>query len=76
MIFGFCISPSSYYKDEIRAAVRLIWERMKIIVEPSGAVPLAAVLSEEFRTLKGIQRVGVVLSGGSILINMASLADN
>jgi threonine dehydratase len=44
-------------------ATRTIWERMKIVVEPSGALPLAAILTEpaRFRGLK----VGIVISGGN-----------
>lgn len=45
-------------------AMRLIWERMKIVVEPSGAVPLAAVL-EHPQSFAG-RRVGVILSGGNV----------
>ncbi|HYE53878.1 MAG TPA: pyridoxal-phosphate dependent enzyme [Chitinophagaceae bacterium] len=48
---------------EIIAAMRLIWERMKIIVEPSGAVPLAAILKRG--ELKG-KKIGLILSGGNI----------
>jgi threonine dehydratase len=57
---------------EIVAAMRFIWERMKIIVEPSCAVPLAAVLkSKEKFTGK---RVGIILSGGNVdLENAAKL---
>ncbi len=49
---------------EIVSAMRLLWERMKIVVEPSGAVSLAGLLkkSKEFRN----QKVGVILSGGNI----------
>lgn len=51
-------------EDEIIAAMRLIWERMKIIIEPSCAVPLAAIFKEphHFRNKK----VGVILSGGNV----------
>lgn len=51
-------------EEEIIAAMRLIWERMKLIVEPSSAVTLAAILNtpQEF---KG-KRVGVILSGGNV----------
>jgi threonine dehydratase len=50
--------------DEIRATVKFLLLRLKILVEPSGAVPAAAVL---FRKLpKDIRSVGVVLSGGNI----------
>lgn len=52
--------------EQILAAMRLVWERMKIIIEPSAAVAVAAVLCDEFRSLTGISRVGVVLSGGNV----------
>jgi len=51
-------------ETEIIAAMRHIWERMKIIVEPSAAVPLAAALSGRV-DLAG-QRVGIILSGGNV----------
>ena len=51
---------------EIVAAMRLLWERAKLLVEPSSAVALAAVLTDEFRGLAGIERVGIVLSGGNV----------
>jgi len=50
--------------DSIIRAMRLIWERMKIVVEPSGAVPLAAVL-EHPGSFAG-RRVGLILSGGNV----------
>lgn len=49
---------------EIVGAMKLIWERLKIIVEPSCAVPLAAVLKNKER-FKG-QKVGIILSGGNV----------
>ena len=48
----------------IRKAMRLVWERMKIIVEPSGVVPLAAVL-EHPDSFRG-KRVGLIFSGGNV----------
>ncbi len=51
-------------ETSIRRAMRLIWDHLKIIVEPSGAVPLAALL--EGRLHLGHQKVGVILSGGNI----------
>jgi threonine dehydratase len=52
---------------EIRATIRFLLERMKILVEPSGAVALAAVL---FGMLpREIGSVGVVLSGGNVDID-------
>jgi threonine dehydratase len=50
-------------EDEIRATVRFLLERMKIFVEPSGAVAPAAVLFGKLPA--GVQRVGVVISGGN-----------
>jgi threonine dehydratase/serine racemase len=52
--------------EAIVTAMRLVWERAKIIIEPSSAVPVAAVLSDEFKKIKGINRVGIVLSGGNV----------
>ena len=49
---------------QIVEAMRLIWERMKIVIEPSSAVPLAAVLANS--TLFSGKRVGVILSGGNV----------
>jgi threonine dehydratase len=51
-------------EEEIIAAMRWIWERMKIIIEPSSAVAVAAVIKykEQF---KG-KRVGIILTGGNI----------
>ena len=48
----------------IIAAMRLIWERMKIVVEPSSAICLAALLQHPDQ-VRG-KRVGVILSGGNV----------
>jgi threonine dehydratase/serine racemase len=53
-------------EEEIIAAMRLSWERAKLLIEPSSAVAVAAVLSDEFRKIEGMKRVGVVLSGGNV----------
>jgi threonine dehydratase len=50
--------------DEIRAAVKFLLMRLKILVEPSGAVSAAAVLFKKLPP--GLGRVGVVLSGGNV----------
>lgn len=57
---------------EIISAMRLIWERLKIIVEPSAAVTFAAVLKakDQFRN----KNVGIILSGGNVdLVRAAKL---
>jgi threonine dehydratase len=51
-------------EDEIKAALRLVYERMKIIIEPSCAVPLAAVLKNA-HLFKG-KKVGIILTGGNV----------
>ena len=53
-------------EEEIVAAMRLAWERAKLLIEPSAAVAVAAVLSDTFRAIEGINRVGIVLSGGNV----------
>jgi threonine dehydratase len=53
-------------EEEIVVAMRLAWERAKLLIEPSSAVAVAAVLSEEFRALPGLRRVGIILSGGNV----------
>jgi threonine dehydratase len=51
-------------EDEIRHAVEFVQSRMKIVVEPSGAVPPAVVLSRKLP--EGIRRAGIVVSGGNV----------
>jgi threonine dehydratase len=51
-------------EEKIVEAMRMIWERMKIIIEPSSAVPLAAILENKVDA-KG-KRVGIILSGGNV----------
>ncbi len=49
---------------ELVEAMRLLFERMKLVVEPSGAAAFAAVLNERF-PVRG-KRIGIVLSGGNV----------
>jgi len=51
--------------DEAAEAVRFLLLRMKLLVEPSGAAPVAALLSNKIPNAKG-KKIGVVLSGGNI----------
>ena len=48
-------------------AMRMIWERMKIVVEPSAAVTLAAVL--EKKTIFSNSKTGIILTGGNVDLN-------
>lgn len=54
-------------EENIIKALRLIWERMKIVVEPSAAVTLAAII--EHNTYFTDKKVGLILSGGNVDIN-------
>lgn len=51
-------------EEEILRAMRLVWERMKIVIEPSAAVPLGALLRRPARFRD--QRIGIILSGGNV----------
>ncbi len=51
-------------EQEIVDAMQFIWERMKLVVEPSGAVSLAGVLSKQINLES--KRVGIIISGGNI----------
>ena len=51
-------------EDEIISSMKLIWERMKIICEPSCAVPLAAILKTK-KVFKN-KNVGIILTGGNV----------
>ncbi|HRX12152.1 MAG TPA: pyridoxal-phosphate dependent enzyme, partial [Draconibacterium sp.] len=51
-------------EEKIVEAMRMIWERMKIIIEPSSAVPLAAILEGKIEIQN--KKVGIILSGGNL----------
>lgn len=51
-------------EDSIREAMRVIWERMKLVVEPSAAVPLACMM-ENPKEFSG-KKIAVILSGGNV----------
>ncbi|MET4690987.1 threonine dehydratase [Sinorhizobium fredii] len=51
-------------EEEIVDAMKLIWKRMKIVMEPSSAVPLATILKN--KDLFANKRVGVIITGGNV----------
>lgn len=51
-------------EGEIVNAMKLIWERMKLVIEPSSAVPFAALLKEREKFKN--KKVGIILSGGNV----------
>lgn len=54
-------------EESIILAMRIIWERMKIIVEPSSAVPLAAIIENQELFIG--KKVGIIISGGNVDLN-------
>jgi threonine dehydratase len=54
---------------EIVSAMRLVWERLKILIEPSAAVPLAVVFKAKDKFAG--KRVGIILSGGNVDLEKA-----
>nr|WP_293303295.1 pyridoxal-phosphate dependent enzyme [Allomuricauda sp.] len=54
-------------EDEIVAAMQILWERLKIVCEPSSAVAFAATLKEK-ELLKG-KKIGIIISGGNVDVN-------
>ncbi|MBW3583115.1 MAG: threonine/serine dehydratase [Euryarchaeota archaeon] len=53
--------------DEILRAMRFVWERTKLLIEPSSAVPVAALLEKKVE-LEG-KNVGLILSGGNVEVH-------
>ena len=55
---------------DILRATKLIWERLKVMIEPSAGVGVAVALGEEFRKKysveNGFEKVGIVLCGGNV----------
>ena len=51
-------------EDEIVEAMKLIWKRMKIVMEPSSAVPLATIIKNP--DIFAGKRVGVIITGGNV----------
>ena len=50
--------------EEIRAGQRRLWDLLRVVAEPGGAAPFAALIAGKVRTRPG-ERVGVVVSGGN-----------
>lgn len=55
-------------EDEIVTAMKLVWERMKIIIEPSSAVTVAAVVKQSMQQPEIFQnkKIGIIISGGNV----------
>ena len=67
-------------EDEILRATKLVWERLKVCIEPSSGVAVAVAMGQEFKSKyssqDGIHNVGIILSGGNVdIIKIAKLMD-
>jgi threonine dehydratase len=56
--------------EELLRAMFFLWERMKVVVEPTGALAFTALFTEKI-SMKG-NRIGVVLSGGNVDLRWAA----
>jgi threonine dehydratase len=56
--------------SELLEAMFFLWERMKIVVEPTGALAFAALLQRKIRAEK--RRVGIIVSGGNVDLHWAA----
>jgi len=53
-------------EHEISAAMRLVWERLKVVIEPSAGVGVAALLRDDMRARRELGTTAVVLCGGNV----------
>ncbi len=58
--------------DAVLRAMRLVWERMKLVVEPTGALALAGLLESNAQGIKPGDKVGVTVSGGNVDVGRAA----
>ena len=59
-------------EEQIASAMRVIWERMKLVIEPSAAVPVAVVLykgEEVKRKYPDLNNIWIILCGGNVDLN-------
>jgi len=61
-------------EEEIVDAMKLIWKRMKIVMEPSSAVPLATIIKN--KDLFAGKRVGVIITGGNVDLDKLPWMEN
>ncbi len=64
IVQALCAGVVTVTDDELRVAMRFAFERLKLVVEPSGAAALAAVLTAKI-AVRG-KRVGITISGGNV----------
>lgn len=65
LVLRYVDAMETVTEEEIKEAVRTLFYRLKLVVEPSGALGVAALLSGRMAGLQG-KRVGIILSGGNM----------
>lgn len=81
ILYNLADSVITVTEPEIMIATKMLWERLKVMVEPSAAVGLAAVLTPEFNNMYKLSegdcaRVGIILCGGNCdVAKVAKLID-
>ena len=73
-VSGYVTDILTASDEEIIAAMRLIWQRMKIVMEPSSAVTLAIILKNK-EVFSG-KRVGVIITGGNVDLDKLPWLEN
>ncbi len=73
-VSGYVTDILTASDEEIIAAMRLIWQRMKIVMEPSSAVTLAIILKN--REVFSGKRVGVIITGGNVDLDKLPWLEN
>jgi serine racemase len=68
-------------EEDILKATKLIWERLKVCIEPSAGVGVAVALGQEFqskyRLEDGIRKIGIILCGGNVdILTIAKLMED
>ena len=66
-------------EEQIASAMRVVWERMKLVIEPPAAVPVAVVLykGEEIKRMyPDVHNIGIVLCGGNVDLNRLPWMEN
>ena len=58
------LANQGYYPEDLVRAMRFVWERMKLVVEPTGVLALAAAMHGQIDVAG--HRVGIILSGGNV----------
>ena len=72
LVFALFIAQYTVTEDEIKSGMKDVFQRLKMVIEPSAGVGPGLVTSKRFQSIiheKGLKNVGVVLCGGNLDLN-------